>query len=147
MLEVLEKVRLEDFFIIGKLCDKECWWIECERLLILSRFLCSFFYLPQMKRSRGLHYLVEKGQFAVRWVKPTLTIVIYMKWLVVWFDYFLRKVRGSIFVLEKEKEVDMARSGNAVATVRLDDTSTPVWVTLNFNASRARKRWAKRFIQ
>ena len=145
MLEVLEKVSLEDLFIIGKLCDKECCWIESERLLILSRILCSFFYLPQMKRNRGLHYIVEKGQFAVRWVKPTLTIVIYMKWLVVWFDYFLRKVRGSIFVLEKE--VDMVRSGNAVATVRLDDTSTPVWVTLNFNASRARKRWARQFIQ
>ena len=65
MLEVLEKARLEDLFIIGKLFDKECWWIECERLLILSRILFSFFYLPQMKRNRGLHYLVEKGQFAV----------------------------------------------------------------------------------
>ena len=64
MLEVLEKARLEDLFIIGKLFDKECWWIECERLLILSRILCSF-YLPQMKRNRGLHYLVERGQFTV----------------------------------------------------------------------------------
>ena len=79
MLKVLEKVRLEDLFTIGKLCDKECWWIECDRLLILSRILCSFFYLPQMKRNRGLHYIDEKGRFAVRWVKPTLTIVIYMK--------------------------------------------------------------------
>ena len=65
MLEVLEKARLEDLFIIGKLFDKECWWIECERLLILSRILCSFFYLPQMKRNRGLHYLVEREQFTV----------------------------------------------------------------------------------